>query len=82
MAYSDHSAGKFQNRGTAMKYYVLKNGNLFKILYMDEKTSTLWETEGWESLPCDSNEQAHKTMSEWKSSAFPKANVIPIRREA
>jgi hypothetical protein len=65
-----------------MNYYVLKKGNLFKILYMDEKTSPLWETEGWETLPCDSNEEAQKAMSEWKSSVFAKANVIPIRRDA
>jgi hypothetical protein len=68
--------------GDSMGYYVLRKGDSFKIIYMDQKIASLWESEGWETLRYDSNEQACTAMSEWKMSMSQKSVLLPMRWQA
>jgi hypothetical protein len=60
-----------------MGYHVLRKGDVFKIIYMDERTASLWENEGWETLRYDSNDQACAAMSDWKTIDTPKIESSP-----
>ena len=63
------------------KYYVLRLGASFKILYMDETTAGLWNKAGWELRSYDSNEKAQVVMAKWEADTVERTPYL-IKRSA
>jgi hypothetical protein len=55
------------------KYYVLKRGSEFKIIFMDPVTAELWMKAGWEIAPqsYESRYEALLAMERWQSGREP-----------
>ena len=51
------------------KYYVLKRGSEFNIIFMDQATADLWAKAGWEIAPqaYESRYEALLAMKRWKA---------------
>lgn len=63
------------------KYYILRLGAEFKIIYMDRDSARRWEEVGWELRSQDSNDKAQHAMAEWETTIFRKAPFI-VRQQA
>jgi hypothetical protein len=63
------------------KYYVVRLGSDFTVIYMDPQAAERWSKAGWELRKYESNDEAQLAMAEWEANSK-KRTLFLVRRQA